>query len=322
MSTVKLYPAPSAVDIGERPDNDPPVFEAVSMYKVPHALISSYGYIIRNFKLLKEGISFRHRHSVSLKNIISFTFLKKKVRIAQPCISIANGWYESYYHFTLESLPKLFLMRNELAGAVVVFPAAMSSFHRQWFSILNIRNIRTITDNEVVKTPLAITTNFSSRDLNHHNLVMPEFRDWVVSHLNNTGPAGPEKIFVGRKAARYRILLNSEETKTLLAANGFVYVEMEDLSVEQQIRMFNGASRIVCVHGAALSNTCFCKPGTRIIDLMHEDFKQWCFLKLAKVLDLEYTILPCEGPNDGDQLPGHRNITANLQQLSQTIEKW
>src|SRR6218665_3389146 len=322
MEVLRLYPEPKPIDIGGRPDNDPPVFEAVNLYKVPQAFISSYGYVIRNLKVLKEGISFRHRNSVIFRNILSFVLLKKKRRISKPCLSIANGWDNSYYHFTPESPPKLFLLKVYMGTSVLVFPADTSPFHEQWFKILGIRNIQPVADNEIVKTPLAITTNFASRDLNHHDLVMPRFRDWVLSHINTKDAALHKKIFIGRKNPRYRILLNNPEAKEMLAESGFVYLEMEDFSVEHQVALFNYAEQIVCVHGAALTNICFCRPGTKIIDLMHEDFKQWCFLKLALVLGLDYTILPCAGPQKNGELPGHRDISVHLPALKQLIEKW
>lgn len=317
-----LYPEPEYVDLGDREDNDPPVFEKIDLYKVPQAYVTSYGYIIKDFEVLKEAVSYRHRDSIHLKNILSSVFLKKKIKLEIPCLSVANGWYDGYYHFVLECLPKLFLLKDYIDSSVVLFPAKWSLFHRQWFELLQVKQIQLINDNEVVKTPLAITTGFPARDLNHHHLVIPQFREWVLSHLKDPGTLQHKKIFVGRKNPKHRILLNSDEVSGLLHKYGFTYIEMEDFSVEDQVKLFSNVDQVICVHGAALSNISFCKPGTKIIDLMHEDFKQWCFLKLARVLKLSYTIIPCEGPNEHNQLPGYRNISVNIQQLIQIIHGW
>lgn len=319
---INLYPETKNIDIGKREDNDPPIFEKINLYKISNSYISTFGYIIYNFQILKQGISYRHRNSVSFKNVLSFILFKRKISIDNACLSIANGWVDSYYHFTLECLPKLYLMRDFIETSTLVFPSKLTSFHKQWFDILDIHNIQLINDDEIVKTKLAITSNFSARDLNHHHLITPHFRDWVLSKIQQKNIEYNKKIFIGRKNPKYRVLLNKEDVIKMLNKYGFVYIEMEDFTVVEQILIFNNAQQIVSIHGAALSNICFCKPNTKIIDLMHEDFKQWCFLKLAIILNLSYSIIPCKDINQNDKLPGHRNLLVDINVLEKFIKTW
>jgi hypothetical protein len=318
---VYLYPAPKLIDLGTNTDQDPPVSEEVYLYKVPDAIITTYGYVINKFSVLKGSISFRHRNSVTLLNVFSFLFLKKKIKINNECLTISNGWYSSYYHFTLECLPKLFLLREFIPNSTLVFPKQINAFHQQWFDILKIKNICFITDDQVVKTSLALTTSFSSRDLNHHNIIIPEFSKWVLSHIPDTSIIYPKKIFIGRKNPSHRVLLNRDSVLDMLSAFEFKYIEMETFSVEEQIKIFNNAEQIVCVHGAALTNICFCKRGTKIIDLIHKDFNQLCFLKLSLILGLNYSMLGCEGP-ESKELPGYRNIHVDTESLKKIVCTW
>ncbi len=121
MKINNLYPAAPSVDIGNLQDNDPPVFEPINEYLIPNAYINSNGYIFKNFKVVKETVSFRHRDSVNVRNVISSYISKKKIKIKQPAISIMNGWNDSFYHFTLESLPKLFVLRKYIDSSTVIF---------------------------------------------------------------------------------------------------------------------------------------------------------------------------------------------------------
>lgn len=320
---INLYPEAKNIDIGNRVDNDLPVFEKINLYKMPNSYISTFGYVIQGFHILKEGISYRHRTSISFKNVLSFVFLKRKIKIDNACLSITNGWADSYYHFTLECLPKLYLMRDFIEKSTLIFPSKLTSFHKQWFDILNIHNIRLINEDEIVKAQVAITSNFSARDLNHHHLITPDFRDWVLSKIKQNKTTYYKKIFIGRKNPKFRILLNKENVIKMLNNYGFVYLEMEDFLVEEQVRIFNNAQQIICLHGAALSNICFCKPNTKIIDLMHEDFKQWCFLKLAIILNLNYSIIPCkDNNNQNDELPGYRDILVDIDVLEELVKTW
>jgi len=321
MDTKPAYAAPAMVDIGKRTDNDPPVFEPVYLYKLTQSFITSFGYIIHNFRVFKPAVSYRHRNTISIKNIISFLFFKKKILINQPALSISHGWYDSYYHFTLECLPKLFVLKEFISSSILVFPKNIQPFHQKWFELLGVTNILYIDDNEIVKTPLAITSSFAARDLNHHNIILPEFASWVLSKIQNLDSIKFKKIFIGRKNPMHRKLLNNEEVKTFLSSSGFEYIEMENYSVSEQVKIFHNAEQIICVHGAALTNLSFSKPGTKVIDLMHKDFKQWCFLKLAIIQKLNYEILECEGEGE-HPLPGYKDIIVDVQILKSTIVKW
>lgn len=324
MEIINLYPAPKNIDIGNRTDNDPPVFEKVNLYKVPNSCISSFGYIIKNFKVLKQSISYRHRASVSIKNILTYSLLKKKISVENNCLSIANGWYMNYYHFTIECLPKLYLLRDHLENSTLVFPAEINRFHAQWFELLGIKNIRYIKENEMICAPKVITTSFTARDLNHHDVILPEFKAWVLSKIKNINAISFKKIFVGRKNPIYRKVLNIDQTKKKLNELGFVYLEMEDYSVEDQIKLFHNAEQIICVHGAALSNMCFSNSNTKVIDIIHEEFKQWCFLKMAIILEIDYSTFPCSGPKVHNLPNDMRNedITVDISKLKNSILQW
>jgi hypothetical protein len=321
MEVRSIYPPASRVDIGDRKDNDPPVFEEVKIFKVSNAIITSFGYVIDNFSVLEESISYRHRNTLTFKNKFSFSFFKKKIKVKGPALSIAHGWYNGYYHFTLECLPKLFMLREYLPDSTLVFPKKIQKFHSGWFELLGIKNILFLDEDEVAKTPLVITTSFPARDLNHHDLIMPEFSNWVLSHLKDPLSLNFKKIFIGRKDPLHRKLINVQEVKDVLTQAGFTYVVMEDHSVADQLRIFSNAEQMVSVHGASLSNLCFSKAGTKVLDLMHEDFKQWCFLKLSIIKKLDYSILPCKGEGD-HPLPGYKDIKVDITALRKKLGEW
>lgn len=324
MNVRNLYPAPEKVSINNLHDNFPPVFEPVNEYLIPNAYINSYGYIFKNFRVIEETISYRHRSSIGLKNILSSYLFKKKMKVNQPAISIMNGWLDSFYHFTLESLIKLYVLREHIDSSTVVFHKNkdLKQFHKEWIEILNLKNVTFIDDNEIVETPLAISCTFTSRDLNHHNIVVPEFRNWILSRVENDNVQKYKKIFIGRKNARHRNILNLEEVRRFLEEKDFVYLEMENFNLKQQINIFRNADKIIALHGAALTHLCFAKPTANVIDLIHEDFNQLCFYKLAKVLGINYIMLGCAGSNIKEQSPGHQDLIIDLSKLEATIDKW
>ena len=100
------------------------------------------------------------------------------------------------------------------------------------------------------------------------------FFEMVVKHRQRS--AGPDKLFISRrsrskKAPNYRVLQNEDEFASALQGLGFAVVEPETLSLEQQISIFSGATRIVALGGAAIYNAVFCGPGTSFLTVESSD---------------------------------------------------
>jgi len=96
-----------------------------------------------------------------------------------------------------------------------------------------------------------------------------ELRDAVVAR-HGLSPA--RKLYVSRlrrtrELNAYRGLLNEQALADRLADLGYLAIEPEFLTAEDQIRQFAGAERIVATGGAGLFNTVFCQEATRLLDI-------------------------------------------------------
>lgn len=80
-------------------------------------------------------------------------------------------------------------------------------------------------------------------------------------------PSGlPEKIFVVR--AKTRRIENEAEVEAYLAADGFVKVYPERMTVPEQVELFNAAREVVAIHGAALAPLLFRSPAAPPVKLV------------------------------------------------------
>lgn len=323
VEVIPLFPPAEGVDLKGKSDNDPPVSEAVEIHILGKARVNYYGYVFQNGRVHEHFVSPRHRGSITFKNILSNYLRKKVTRINSPVISIANGWYDNYYHFTLEVLIKVFLLKDFLDEATIIFPSGTSSFHRKWFEIVGLKNIRYINENEVVISPKVISCNFPNRDLNHHNLITPLFREWIIEHAKNSGfldtPKFPSDLFIDRAKATYRKILNHPEVEQILEEAKITMINLEDLKLEDQINALYFAKRALFVHGAGLTNILFCAPETSIFDFCHRDFNQHCFHKLSVSLNLHYQRINCDG-NEAHDLPGYCDLYIPLDSLKEIIK--
>lgn len=90
-------------------------------------------------------------------------------------------------------------------------------------------------------------------------------RQLIVPETNRSQPT--RKIYLTRKHANRRKLLNEEELLRVLERQGFEEVVPEKLSVSEQAALFHESKWVVGLYGAALCNVVFCQPGSVLVEL-------------------------------------------------------
>ncbi|GAC1558068.1 MAG: hypothetical protein NVS2B5_20470 [Beijerinckiaceae bacterium] len=113
-------------------------------------------------------------------------------------------------------------------------------------------------------------------------------RDTARARLGSS-PSGHRRIFVKRSRDRYRRMTNVTEIETLLVSYGFVSVDPEQLSYRDQVEIFSHAELLVGIMCAAMANTIFCRPSTKVIYLAPSGWQEPFYWDLASVLQHEYT---------------------------------
>jgi hypothetical protein len=94
-----------------------------------------------------------------------------------------------------------------------------------------------------------------------HTILMPHVLKY---DLNNKYK---KRIYISRNDSPYRRVLNETEIMNYLEPHGFQFVILTGIPLLEQMALFHNADIIVTVHGAALTNSIFCKANTRIIEL-------------------------------------------------------
>lgn len=97
-----------------------------------------------------------------------------------------------------------------------------------------------------------------------------------------------KKIFISRKDAVVRKVINEDEVFERFEKLGFVRYELSKLSFKEQVALFRDAEKIVAVHGAGLANIIFSQPGTELIEIFQarSDTTYWY---LSQQLGLKHT---------------------------------
>jgi capsular polysaccharide biosynthesis protein len=138
-------------------------------------------------------------------------------------------------------------------------------------------------------------------------------------------PTSPRRIFVVRGVGDARGVVNHQEVAGALADRGFTEVSMEGLTRDEQVALFAGADVVVGVHGAALANLVFARPGTHVVELIGANTLNWVYSPLSWAAGLEHDIVvglePTPTPafwtwqRDADQLVDVERLTSLLDRI-------
>jgi capsular polysaccharide biosynthesis protein len=198
----------------------------------------------------------------------------------------------TYYHWLMESLPRLQLL--EWAG---FDPFRFDHFllnekpHRFHLETLDILGIPPAKRHWTSKAQTLECEYLVAPYLPAHRKFFPL---WVAHFLRERFlplakrlPVG-DRLFISRKRGHRRRLANESEIESLLHRAGFKTVYLEDYSFVEQVGLFASASIIAAIHGSGLSNLVFAGPGTKIIELFAPTYVNHCYQRIAKSMSFDY----------------------------------
>lgn len=111
------------------------------------------------------------------------------------------------------------------------------------------------------------------------------------------------RLFVLRRGMRGRVLKNTDALRDLAEKQGFTAIDPESMSIAQQAATFMAAEVVAGVMGAAMTNTLFCRPGTRVIHLAPTGWTEPFYWDLAALRNHLY--FACYGPTLPTVGPAH-----------------
>jgi hypothetical protein len=205
----------------------------------------------------------------------------------------------NYYHCLFQMAPKVWTLKkygyNFSNIRYFFLELSKFSFQKEILSALNISPDKII-------------------DLGHYKhieveqlLLTPSFEKpepWICERIRSLflNPAvkkknSPRRIYLSRKWARFRKLLNEKEFIASISKFGFEIVCTEGMSIEQQAALFHGVEAVIAPHGAGLANLVFCKQNTVIIELRaksHTGELATVYEHLSGILHLRHYTYVCD----------------------------
>ena len=113
----------------------------------------------------------------------------------------------------------------------------------------------------------------------------------ILPHKTWKQSSAPERIYISRKTASYRRVVNEDEIIAVLSKFGFVAIALENLSFREQMALLSAARVVVSPHGAGLTNLVFCHPGAKVIEIFARVAVSANYWLLSNMVELDYYYL-------------------------------
>lgn len=225
--------------------------------------------------------------------------LPRATRVSGSAIVLNNPWCHNFYHWLLEVVPRVMLMRQVGIKPDWYVVDCQAGYQRRALELLGIAH------QECIQPHYAM-------HLNVDQVIRPSqpgVSDWsdlakaivrglpVTSNTTSTDSTTtdssaselPGRIYITRKAASHRKLANEGELRKFLSSRGFVTYSFERIDFAEQVRLISQAEVIVAVHGAALANLIFAKPGTSVVEICPINrYNPDCFPRVSQKMGLHH----------------------------------
>jgi len=220
------------------------------------------------------------------KVLLSFGHFQ--TREIEAGIFLSGLFSNAYGHWLPEFLPKLqFLQQHpDFHNLPLIVDTNMPHSHFDHLRRLSSRPLIRLQANEslickrllVAPSPTFLPTELFSNDLPVSEMpgLSPRAMRFIRGNQSIDGTVRCDKrIFLARRHMKWRLLLNEDEIEHTLSGLGFETVFTEEMTVSEQIDIFQQADCIVAPNGSSLLNLIFAAPSVKLLVLAQPNLHNW-----------------------------------------------
>ncbi|MBW3466393.1 glycosyltransferase family 61 protein [Arthrospiribacter ruber] len=242
----------------------------------------------------------------------------RKVKYLEKAAWGIDNWSDNYFHWMGEALPRMYMMKDLLQEHPFLLPHSY-------------RKLRFVQESmELLDLPFIFydpKINYKIGELKAGSRMgnVGEFQQTALQQLSKAfiGEFQEKpfrKIYISRKDAQYRKVLNEPEVESVFSDFGYEIQVMEKFSLKDQVTMIRQCSHLAGLHGAGLSNMMFMPEGGKVLEFRNMG-DSWSlsqsFFAMASDLGHEYyyTLNPATS-----QQTGFADFKIDLEKLKQVLK--
>lgn len=294
------------------------------LLKFKNIRVSSEGLLFKGTRILPESFAFpNHLDEWKLRSVVKFLsknyVLRRRRLIDQDVLWITDYWSREYFHWLADALSRLFVMRDRVEDLLLLLPAGYEKldYVKSTLSAFGVKRIEFIDANEMIECRSLLMPSHTAPSGHYNEEIIRNVRNVLLSAYGESDRE--ERIYISRRHARKRRIVNEDEVADVVSKFRFQTILAEELSFEQQVRIFSRARYVVSNHGAGLTNMLFMPEQGRVLELRHEaDYINNCYFTLASALNLNYFYQTCRAATDGPS-PHTADLIVDSELLEQNL---
>jgi len=305
-SIVKRFEIAAAEIVQYRfPEGNPSWFPAATAFD------RKLGYILSNARLLPKCGAVFLDHGMFLEesmtsmdifaNFGMTESMLPTITLNETCPVFPFATCFVYYHELVEVMTAALQARAHVSGLKLLLHPDRPEYVDEMLAFFNFERDEIIESHlPVLVSSCAMIPHIHQRSFaSRSDLIF--LRNSIMDHLGNHKSVN--NIYISRKKANSRRLVNEEELEQRLAKAGYISVCFEDLPFAKQLETIQTAKSIVAPHGSGLANLVAAQPGTKVCEILSPEWPRSTFARLSKELDLEYGYVAAIRTNSGDLAP-------------------
>ena len=220
----------------------------------------------------------------------------------------------NYFHFFFDIIPKIYLIKKKIRIHInFYYVSAPKQWQIKIFKILGIQESELI-NSSTHKHIFADQIICLDHPWYHKGFIQDQVKKlpkWVILinrkiFLKKASKFKcSKKIFLDRSGSRFSHcqIFNQKPINKWVKKNNLIIYKPEKLPFKKQIHLFKNASVILGAHGAAFTNIIFCKPGTKIIEIIPANHPNRKCERISKILRLKYFRIVTKSDNSNKNFP-------------------
>jgi len=303
-----------------------------------HAVLVKAGTIgIHQSTVIQETVPFQFDFSQLKKDLEQSPTVGMSFSGVMCSLVDSRDFHNNYFHWFFDILPRVLASRNyeSLCGLPVTYlvPERLSEWQAASLHAIGVTRERMLSRDLLCGNNLAVESLVSASSHRFvaakglpYDVISPadllELRELTLDVFQFAGQVRTRRrLFINRTTAQSRRAILTGEVSSYLEKLNFQQIDLDGLTLLDQISLFQSSEIIIAVHGSALTNVMFSQPGTNVVEIFSSDHGiRPDYFQICSALGFDYSFIVCNAINNcGDVLVTKSQLEGVLEPVSHEV---
>jgi hypothetical protein len=297
-----------------------------NLFPVMRSLPNAFG-----FRKPNAGFIYQfYRKGIEIFLVCKFGKSLKSIKLdtEKKYLFVFSPWF-GYFSWVTESLPRIISVEKRHKKLTLILPETYSKKKFVMNSLEMFPNLEyeIIPEGIHMEIPKLTMPELKPFTYTFDPKTMKDYRQKVWDYVDtlDINIEVADRIYVSRKKAKNRKLVNNQDVLDVFFKYNFKEVCFEDYNFFEQVYLIKNCDVLAGVHGAGFANICFLPEKAKLFELIKEysSYKEErpSYWRLCSAIDVDYYIQYCKPKEYGNyDLWVGVNLIVDIKELESNIK--